>query len=42
LEKKQYLVNAERATDPEIRDLLIREQDIMVMFGDPNARVVEK
>jgi len=39
LERKQYLVNAERATDPEVRDLLIREADIMVMFGDPNAKI---
>ena len=29
LERKQYLVNAERAEDPEVRDLLIRESDIM-------------
>jgi len=41
LERKQYLVNAERAEDPEIRDLLIRESNVMVMFGDPNAKVVE-
>jgi len=41
LERKQYLVNAERAEDPEVRDLLIRESDIMRMFGDPDARVVE-
>jgi len=41
LERKQYLVNAERAEDPEVRDLLIREADIMRMFGDPDARVIE-
>jgi len=41
LERKQYLVNAERAEDPELRDLLIREADIMRMFGDPDAKIVE-
>ena len=41
LERKQYLVNAERAEDPEVRDLLIREADIMKMFGDPDAKVVK-
>ena len=41
LERKQYLVNAERAEDPEVRDLLIRESNVMVMFGDPDAKVVE-
>jgi len=41
LERKQYLVNAERAEDPEVRDLLIREADIMRMFGDSDAKVVE-
>jgi len=41
LERKQYLVNAERTKDPEVRDLLIREADIMVMFGDPNAKITE-
>jgi len=42
LEKKEYLINAERAEDPEVRDLLIRESDVMVMFGNPNAKVVEE
>ena len=41
LERKQYLVNAERAEDLEVRDLLIREADIMRMFGDSDAKVVE-
>jgi len=41
LERKQYLVNAERAEDPEVRDLLIREADIMVRFGDPDAKITE-
>jgi len=42
IEKKGYLRNAERAEDPEVRDLLIRESDVMVMFGNPNAKVVEE
>jgi len=41
IEKQSYLRNAERAEDPEVRDLLIREQDIMVMFGDPNTTILD-
>jgi len=41
VEKQGYLRNAERAEDPEVRDLLIRESNVMVMFGDPDAKVVE-
>jgi len=40
LERKQYLVNAERTEDPEVRDLLIRESDVMVKFGSDDATIV--
>jgi len=39
LEYSEYMTNAERTSDPEIRDLLIREANIFEVFGDPNARL---
>jgi len=39
LEYSEYMTNAERTSDPEIRDLLIREANIFKVFGDPNARL---
>lgn len=40
LEHDQYLTNAERTDDPEIKDLLVREANIFEVFGDPNARLI--
>jgi len=40
IEKKGYLRNAERAEDPEVRDLLIRESDVMVRFGPDDATIL--
>jgi len=39
LEYSEYMTNAERTGDPEIRDLLIREANIFEVFGDPNAKL---
>jgi len=39
LEYSEYMTNAERTSDPEIRDLLIREANIFEVFGNPNARL---
>jgi len=40
LERDIYLRNAQRASDPEIRDLLLREARILDFWGDPDAKVV--
>jgi len=41
LERNVYLRNSRRTTDPEIRDLLLREAAILDFWGDSNARIVE-
>jgi len=41
LERDIYLRNSKRTSDPEIRDLLLREARILDFWGPPDAKVVE-